>query len=128
MSNSAHQVFYDDLCPMCNAEISHYKKLSHLHPIEWVAISTSEDKINALGLNKQQVLKRIHAINSDGEVVSGAAVFSLIWNSLKPYRIVGRVVETLHLIPLLDFGYKYFAEWRYRRNTAKCPASDTSVD
>jgi predicted DCC family thiol-disulfide oxidoreductase YuxK len=109
---------------MCNAEISHYKNLTHLHPIDWVAISTSEDVINSHGLNKELVLKRIHAINSDGEVISGAAVFSLIWNSLKPYRLVGRVVETLHLIPLLDFFYKYFAEWRYRRNAAKCPSVD----
>jgi len=124
MPNSAHRIFYDDLCPMCNAEISHYKNLTHLHPIDWVAISTSEDVINSHGLNKELVLKRIHAINSDGEVISGAAVFSLIWNSLKPYRLVGRVVERLHLIPLLDFFYKYFAEWRYRRNAAKCPSVD----
>ncbi len=124
MTHSAHRIFYDDLCPMCNAEISHYKKLTHLHPIDWIAISTSEDVINSHGLNKELVLKRIHAINSDGEVVSGAAVFSLIWNSLKPYRFMGRMIETLHLIPLLDFFYKYFAEWRYRRNAAKCPSAD----
>jgi predicted DCC family thiol-disulfide oxidoreductase YuxK len=123
MPNSAHQVFYDDLCPMCNAEITHYKKLTHLHPIDWVAISTSEEVINAHGLNKELVLKRIHAINNEGEVISGAAVFSLIWNSLKPYRWAGRIVETLHLIPILDFFYKYFAEWRYRRNEKKCPSA-----
>ena len=123
MSKQAHQIFYDDLCPLCDAEISHYKKLTHLQAIDWVAISTSEEVIKQHGLSKELVLKRIHAINSQGEVISGAAVFSLIWNALKPYRMVGLLVEKLHLIPLLDFFYKYFAEWRYKRNTAKSTQS-----
>lgn len=124
MSKQAHQIFYDDLCPLCNAEISHYKKLTHLHAIDWVAISKSEHVIQQHGLSKETVLKRIHAINSEGQVISGAAVFSLIWNSLKPYQFAGKLVETLKLVPVLDFFYKYFAEWRYKRNSSKCPSSN----
>lgn len=123
MAKQAHQIFYDDQCPLCNAEINHYKKLTHIQAIDWVAISTSEDVIKQHGLTKEAVLKRIHAINNEGKVISGAAVFSLIWNSLKPYQFAGKLIEALHLVPVLDFFYKYFAEWRYKRNNAKCSTS-----
>ena len=116
MNKPAHIVFYDDLCPLCNSEIEHYKKITPVHSISWLGINESQIEIEQHGLNKQELLKRIHAIDSRGNIVTGAAAFALIWNSLKYYRVIGFLVTKLRLIPLLDFFYGYFAKWRYNKN------------
>lgn len=116
MNKPAHIVFYDDLCPLCNSEIEHYKKITPVHSISWLGINASQIEIEQHGLNKQELLKRIHAIDSRGNIVTGAAAFALIWRSLKYYRVLGFLVTKLRLIPLLDFFYGYFAKWRYNKN------------
>ena len=116
MSPNPHIVFYDDQCPLCNAEIEHYKKIKPRHAIEWLGIEAAHEKIRQYGLNKTDVLKRLHAIDSQGRVVSGAAAFVLIWNSLEYYRLLGFIVTRLRLIPVLDFFYGYFTRWRLRKN------------
>ena len=83
MSAKPHIVFYDDSCPLCDAEIEHYKKLKTVHDISWLGIDSSWDDIKQYGFSKQTLLKRIHAVHSDGTIVTGAAAFALIWNSLK---------------------------------------------
>lgn len=122
MDNQPHKVFYDDQCPLCSKEILHYKKLEHLHQIDWIPISSSSELIQSYGLSIESVLKRIHAIRSDGMLVSGVAVFALIWVSLKPYHLLGKVVTKLQLVPFLDYFYQFFAEWRFNRNSSctKC--------
>ena len=116
MNTNPHIVFYDDSCSLCNAEIEHYKKLKTIHDIDWLGIDASWSDIESYGFSKETLLKRIHAVRSDGTVVSGAAAFALIWNSLKHYRVLGFVVTKFKLISILDFFYKYFAEWRYKKN------------
>ncbi|MFK7795304.1 MAG: thiol-disulfide oxidoreductase DCC family protein [Gammaproteobacteria bacterium] len=116
MSTNPHIVFYDDACPLCDAEIEHYKKLKPLHDIHWLGINSSWDDIQHYGFSKETLLRRIHAVHSDGTIVTGAAAFALIWNSLKYYRVLGFVVTKFKLIALLDFFYKRFADWRYKKN------------
>lgn len=124
MSSQSHKIFYDDQCPLCNKEISHYKRQEHLHKIDWIPISSSGDLIQNHGLSVESLLKRMHAIRSDGVVISGAAVFELIWNSLKPYYFLGRVVTTLKLVPLLEIFYRPFAKWRFKRNSSCSQSCD----
>ena len=117
MNVQPHKVFYDDRCPLCSKEISHYKKLEHLQQIDWVPISSSSELIQKYGLTSETVLKRIHAIRNDGVLIKGVAVFALIWSSLKPYYLLGILVTKFRLAPLLDFFYQFFADWRYRKNS-----------
>ena len=116
MNINPHIVFYDDSCPLCDAEIEHYKKIATVHDINWLGIDSSWDDIKHYELSKETLLKRIHAVHSDGTIVTGAAVFVLIWNSLKYYRVLGLIVTKFRLISILDFFYKYFAEWRFKKN------------
>jgi len=116
MSAQPHVVFYDDSCPLCDAEIEHYKKIKPVHDIDWLGIHAHWNSIQPYGLSKETLLRRIHAVHSDGTVVSGAAVFVLIWNSLQHYNRLAWLVSKLHLLPIMDFFYKYFAAWRYRKN------------
>lgn len=116
MSVQPHIVFYDDSCPLCDTEITHYKKMQALHEIKWLGIHSHWDDIKHYGLSKETLLRRIHAVHSDGTIVSGAAVFVLIWSSLQSYQRLAWLVSKLHLLRVMDFFYKYFAAWRYRKN------------
>ena len=111
-----HVVFYDDSCSLCDAEIEHYKKISAVHSINWLGIYSDWNKIERYGLSKEALLKRIHVVRSDGTIVSGAAAFVVIWNSLAYYRRLGWMVTKLRLLPIMEFGYKHFATWRYKKN------------
>ena len=116
MEKISHVIFFDDACPLCNSEIKHYKAIESLHHIEWLGIYQNWDQISPYGISRERLLRRIHAVHSNGTVLTGAAVFVLIWNSLRYYHLLGRFVSTFHLVPVLDFFYKYFADWRYKKN------------
>lgn len=116
MEVQPHIVFYDDACPLCDAEIEHYKKIEEVHKISWLGIHSRWDEIEHYGLSKETLLRRIHAVRSNGEVISGAEAFVLIWKSLRYYHWLGRAVSACRLVPMLDYFYKYFAEWRYKKN------------
>ncbi len=116
MDTKPHIVFYDDACPLCNREIEHYKGLKAVHSIDWVGIESSWEHVQQYGYSKETLLRRIHAVHSDGSMVSGAAVFALIWSSLEYYRVLGFVVTKFRLVSMMDFFYKYFAEWRFKKN------------
>ncbi|MFK8026861.1 MAG: thiol-disulfide oxidoreductase DCC family protein [Gammaproteobacteria bacterium] len=116
MNSNPHIVFYDDTCPLCNREIEHYKRVKTVHSIDWVGIESSWEHVQQYGYSKETLLRRIHAVHSDGSTVSGAAVFALIWSSLEYYRVLGFVVTKFRLVSMLDFFYKYFAEWRFKKN------------
>ena len=115
VGNIPHLVFYDDKCPLCSKEISHYRKLKTCHPIKWLPIYQEEKIIQQYGFRKQDLLERLHLVRSDGVVVTGAAAFATIWYSIKRYHVLGAVVHKLHLISFLEMFYKGFTKWRSKR-------------
>jgi len=110
MSTIPHLVFYDDACPLCSKEISHYRKLEAKHPIKWVPIHNDEKTLAEFGFNKQDLLKVIHVVRGDGVIVTGASAFATIWHSIKRYHLAGVLVYRLHLIPIMDYFYHHFAK------------------
>lgn len=108
-------VLFDDGCPLCTAEINHYRKLVVHHPVDWVGINENIQMVEDLGYTREEVLKRLHVIKSDGVVVTGAIAFVSLWRALKFYRVLGFVVRKLGLVPILEFFYKRFAEKSYQK-------------
>ena len=112
-STVPHIVFYDDRCPLCSGEIGHYKKLVKHHPVDWIGISKAHSVLTEFKLSEEQVLKHLHVLRADGVMVKGAYAFAVIWSSLKYYRILGWLVRTLRLLPVMQFAYRRFAEKRF---------------
>ncbi len=110
-----HLVFYDDTCTLCSKEINHYQKLEACHPIKWVPLHQESNIAENFGFSKNVLLQRLHVVRGDGVVVSGASAFATIWYSIKRYHWLGMLVYKLHLIPVLEFFYIRFANWRYKR-------------
>lgn len=113
-------VFYDGLCPLCNREISHYRKLAAKATIDWVDIHSPNADLNRYGLALDSAMARLHAIDSTGQWHTGAFAFAEIWSKLPYYRTLSRVLRTCRLLPLTDKIYSRFAAWRLRR---RCTSS-----
>ena len=114
-ANQVLRVFYDDLCPLCSKEINHYRKLVQHLAVDWVEISNSAELIKSFGLTREQLLKRLHVITAQGEVVSGARAFTLIWRALRFYRVLAVIVTRLRMIGLIDRLYEPYADSRYKK-------------
>lgn len=109
---NALTVYYDGGCPLCRAEIGHYRRTPGSERITFVDVGHGAPP-SALGsdLDRDAALARFHVRGADGRLVSGAAAFARLWRTLPGWRWLGRLVElrVLGLRPVLPF-----AEGAYR--------------
>jgi predicted DCC family thiol-disulfide oxidoreductase YuxK len=108
-------MFFDGGCPMCQREVAHYQTMDRRQRVSWIDISEKPAMLEEYGIGLEAAMKRLHAIDERGRVVSGAAAFVCVWRQLPAYRHVAWLVERLGIVPLLDRIYVRFAAWRYRR-------------
>ena len=111
-------LYYDGSCPLCRREVDHYRRLDRQQRVRWVDISREPEALAPLGIGFVAAMRRLHATDEDGRLVSGAAAFLVIWRQLPGYRYLARAVTRLGLIPLLDWCYTGCAAWRFRRRCA----------
>lgn len=108
-------VFYDGGCPLCRREINHYMKLASNQIIHWVDISRDDSRLSEFNLSADEAMRRFHVVGQMGNVAHGTAAFLIMWQALPGYRHLANIIRFLHLTPLLELGYEWFAKRRYRR-------------
>ena len=109
-------IFYDGSCPLCIKEIKHYQRLDKTGRIAWNDITTDDKTYVKHNISFEQAMKKLHAIDSSGNLVTGVDSFLLIWDNLPYYRFLGKIVRTLKLTLVLNAVYTHFAEWRFKRH------------
>ena len=62
------RVLFNEDCPICNAEICHYRKYAEKKGIELHFDKLGETDLSLYGVSKDQGAKRLHVI-SDGQVI-----------------------------------------------------------
>lgn len=115
-------MFYDGGCPLCRREVNHYRRLDSDNRVHWVDISVESDLLEPFHLNREAAMARLHVLDREGQMHTGAAAFARLWCDLPYYRWLGGVVRYLGLVPLLDRIYEPFARWRLARRRNNCPA------
>ena len=119
--NSQITMFYDGACPLCSREVSHYRRIDHERAVNWVDISVQTDQLESHQLSHEDAMARLHVLDSEGRMQTGAAAFTALWSALPYYRWLARCVRGLGLVPLLDRFYEPFARWRLSRRRNNCP-------
>lgn len=118
-------VFYDGGCPLCKKEISHYMGLDRDCLIVWIDITEQDFVLKSYGISLQQAMAELHAVTDDRVVVKGIDAFLLIWNNLRFYSFLAKLVICLRLNKPLNMVYARFARWRFKKrcHTSRCGAA-----
>lgn len=123
--NTKTIMFFDGGCPMCKREVAHYRSLDRQNRVSWVDISRDADALAAYDVGLDAAMKRLHAVDDQGRVVSGVPAFVTVWRQLPIYRHLAWIVESTRTVPFLDRVYARFAAWRFRRRCGSkaCPSN-----
>ena len=76
------KVYYNGSCNICNAEISHYKKIKK--NINYIDISKSMDK-DISHLSKKNLFRRMH-VYDQGKLFIGSESFLVLWEKMPKLR------------------------------------------
>ena len=98
------KVLFNEKCSICNFEIKHYKKRSHL---TFDDCSHMEDKY----------LKKLHVVFDDEKELVGVDAFIYIWKRTKGYGWLGKFVGLPIIKQCAIFAYSILAFllfWRFK--------------
>lgn len=98
-------VWYDGGCPLCVREIALMDRLDQHGRIEFVNLD-SEDA--SCPVDRDLLLRRMHAREADGNLVDGAAAFAAMWRAIPALRPLGLVAKNRAVLWLLERLYRAF--------------------
>lgn len=87
--------FYNGACPVCGAEIRHYKRLSRKQGLGliWCDISRDRFILPRLGLEHDDVKRRLHVIDGAGQMHVGVDAFVALWSAMPRYHWLARLLR-----------------------------------
>lgn len=104
-------VYFDGSCPLCRAEIEHYREQEGASRLNFRDVSQAGQPLER-DLERTQAMSRFHVRPSDGGLLSGAAAFVSIWRLLPRWRWAARIADLPGAMLLLEFGYRLFLPFR----------------
>lgn len=104
-------VYFDGRCPLCQAEIGHYRRKDQDGALCFVDVSDSGARTPE-GVSREGALERFHVRTSDGRVLSGAAAFVEVWTHVPEWRWAARLAALPGASAALEFGYRIFLPLR----------------
>ena len=108
-------VLYDGACPLCRREIAHYRRIDRNGRIVWMDIANRPEVAEDFGLDWDTAMQKLHVLGADGRWHTGVDAFAALWSELPYYRRLAPVARLPLVRPALEWGYRLFARWRYRR-------------
>ena len=105
-------VYYDGECPVCQREIAYYQTQKGADQVQWVDAASCGE--NALGenLERSAALRRMHVRLPDGRLVSGAAAFVAMWETMPRWAWLARLAGSGWRLQCLDLAYTGFLKLR----------------
>ena len=108
------KVFFNNSCNICKMEIDHYKKNSDEN-LEWVDITNNQEAINLTSKSQAELLRRLHVIEN-GEVISGAKAFVIIWSKIPKYKFLAKIFSFNPLFIIFHYLYEFVAYFLFLKN------------
>ncbi|NBB92160.1 MAG: DUF393 domain-containing protein [Gammaproteobacteria bacterium] len=100
-------VYFDGGCPLCTAEINHYRSQDGADHLCFVDAAQADAELGT-DLNAHAAKRRLHVRLPDGTLVSGARAFAAIWQALPGWRWAARIAQMPGAAAILELGYRLF--------------------
>ena len=101
-------VYFDGACPVCAAEIRHYRGQAGAERCEWIDASRCAESDLGAGLTRADALGRFHVRRPDGRLVAGMRGFATLWQVLPRTAWLGRIASFGPFPWLLNHAYRGF--------------------
>lgn len=114
-------VCYNGSCPVCAAEIGHYRKLAgETAALRLLDVAAEPEAAATLGIGGDIGFRRLHAVDPSGQVAGGVEAFLAVWDRLPRYARLARLVRYPLVRPLAEAAYERVAApllfaWHRRR-------------
>lgn len=87
-------VCYNGSCPVCRAEIAHYRAQPDAPDrLAFVDLAAADAEELPEGLRGDAGLRRLHALTPDGRLLAGVDAFLAVWERLGRYRWLARLIR-----------------------------------
>ena len=116
-------MYYDGGCPVCMRGVRHYQRLDWARRVQWVDLLHDPDVLDSYGVEFATAMERLHVVDRDGRLQTGAHAFAALWAELPYYRYLARVARLPGVLNLLDGLYQRLTRGRYAR---RCTAGTCS--
>lgn len=100
-------VYYDGSCPLCRAEINHYRKRDGGLRLDLCDVSNDAAQLPE-DLGRDAAMARFHVRRPDGQLVSGAAAFTELWAAVPGWRRIAPAARLPVIRHGLELGYRMF--------------------
>ena len=99
-------IVYDGSCPLCRAEISHYRVQKGAEALAFEDVSQTAP--SACDLTQSAAMARFHVRLADGRLLSGAEAFVAVWRGLPRWRWAANLADLPGVLPVLELLYRGF--------------------
>lgn len=105
-------MFYDGLCPLCQAEIQYLSGRNQAGLLIFVDINSDQYSPKEVGISCDQALASMCAQYDNGELIQGVEVFSAAYKRANFPKLAWLFSRPL-LRPFWNVGYRFFAKYRH---------------
>jgi predicted DCC family thiol-disulfide oxidoreductase YuxK len=113
-------VWYNTLCPVCDAGIRHQSKrlidAVRAGRIEFRDINVEPDALAAHGASLDDVRRRLHATDASGRLLVGADVAVAVWRATPGEGWLASLLGNRAVLPLTRFAYDRLADMLHAWN------------
>lgn len=124
-------VLYNSKCPVCSAEIGHYKRYAGEAGLPIRFDDLNIDAWGKWGLDYDKAARRLY-VHHGGVLTSGVPAFLVLWAQMPRYRFLGKLLGLAGIRQLASAAYDYiFAPAIYRshvRRLRKVSAGTANLD
>jgi predicted DCC family thiol-disulfide oxidoreductase YuxK len=113
-------VWYNTKCPVCEAGIN--MQTNRLLPlvksgtVAFRDINLEPEALSAHGATLEDIRRRLHAVDGNGQLLTGADVAIALWNITPGQRWLAHLCGNRVLLPVTRFAYDRFADLLYAWN------------
>lgn len=105
-------MFYDGLCPLCQAEIQFLSRRNQAGLLSFIDINSDQYLPERVGVSCNQALASMYAQYDDGKLIQGVEVFAAAYSRANLPKLAW-LFSRPTLIPIWSVGYRLFAKHRH---------------